>query len=600
MNQLSIRLFVFFFLILLAYPGLAQNIDSIKNAIKSQRNDSLRAYQYADLAQAYLYHESMDLDKVNEAAESGMALAVKFKDTLAMTFNMERIGHVLYYRGLYEQCLLLYFQLLRNAEALKRLDIQARGHRMMGWIDLEMNELEDGLAHFMKAKSMLKSVHADSEEIALAYRGVGQLNYELKRYQQAKVYFDSALNEKPGMAIRERAFVMCNVGSLLRSLNHDFAASANILKQAMQLLEDTKSNRDVYAKALAELSLTWQANGQLGDAERLAKKAYLVYSTVPFKRRYIGTYSIIADALTKSKDFENALRVEHEMRVLNDSIFTTRNQTIVADLKTKYEIEKKQSQITLLEQRVRTERLEMENRNWMTMVIALFFVLILIFAAVLFVIRSRFLLKVKEIQAIQKIQAEKERIGRDLHDSLGGQLSSISVGLDRLAKGNLGGLVHPLQEIADKAIAELRDSLWVLDKPSLTIADVEQRINGLFWQYRKMEVPMVLRLQVEESLLGHQLDSDRAGQLFRILQEATHNSVKHSNASQLEIVFKNQGINMLITISDNGIGFEPTAAQQNGHYGVKNMHTRAKQIGADLTILSTPSKGVCISVTLPV
>lgn len=123
--------------------------------------------------------------------------------------------------------------------------------------------------------------------------------------------------------------------------------------------------------------------------------------------------------------------------------------------------------------------------------------MILIFTAVLFVIRSRYQLKVKEIQAIQKIQAEKERIGRDLHDSLGGQLSSISVGLDRLAKGNLGGLVRPLQQIADKAIAELRDSLWVLDKPSLTIADVEQRINGLFWQYRKMEVPMVLRLQVD-------------------------------------------------------------------------------------------------------
>lgn len=78
MNQLSIRLFVFLFLILVARQGLAQNIDSIKNAIKSQRNDSLRAYQYADLAEAYLYHESMDLDKVNEAAESGMALAVKF------------------------------------------------------------------------------------------------------------------------------------------------------------------------------------------------------------------------------------------------------------------------------------------------------------------------------------------------------------------------------------------------------------------------------------------------------------------------------------------------------------------------------------------
>ncbi len=589
---------VFFSLVLLSLQGLAQDIDSIREAIKKQKNDSLRAYQYCDLAEAYLEHESMNLEKVNEAAENGRALAMKFKDTLAMTFNMERLGHVLYYKGQYEQCLSLYFQILRNAETLGRLDIQARGHRMMGWIDLEMNEVEAGLNHFMKAKSILKSVHADSEEIALAYRGVGQLNYELKRYKEAKLYFDSALNEKPGMAVRERAFVMCNLGSLLRTLDRDLEASAKILNQGMHLIEKIEAHRDVYAKTLAELSLTYQKMGQIVNAERLAKNAYAVYLTVPFKRRYIGTYTIISTALTEAKDFENAFRVEHEMRVLNDSIFTTRNQTIVADLKTKYESEKKQSQITLLEQKLRSEQLEIEIRTWIAIGIALFFISMLILVAALFSFRSRYLLKVAEIQALQKIQMEKERIGRDLHDSLGGQLSSISVGLDRLAKSTMG--VQPLQEIADKAIAELRDSLWVLDKPSLMIADVEQRINGLFWQYRKMEISMALSLQVDESLLKHQLDSDRGGQLFRILQEAIHNSVKHSNASQLEIAFKNEGTGMRITTSDNGIGFEPTTAQSDGHYGMKNMHTRALQIGAELNIRSTPGSGVSVSVRLPI
>jgi signal transduction histidine kinase len=199
----------------------------------------------------------------------------------------------------------------------------------------------------------------------------------------------------------------------------------------------------------------------------------------------------------------------------------------------------------------------------------------------------------KELQ----MQAERDRIRRDLHDSLGGQLSSISVGLNQMMGTEKNGRLEALQSLADNAITELRDSLWVLDKREISLDELEQRINTLFWQYRKIDATADMELQMKGS--SHQpLPSVTAGHLFRIIQEAVQNAVKHSGAQKIEVGLQIEDGVLSLSVRDNGKGFIWPSSPQQDHFGLHNMQKRAEQIQASFMIHSAPDQGTAILVKL--
>jgi len=196
----------------------------------------------------------------------------------------------------------------------------------------------------------------------------------------------------------------------------------------------------------------------------------------------------------------------------------------------------------------------------------------------------------KELQ----LQAERDRIRRDLHDSLGGQLSSLSIGLSRLHdKLRLDSILN-LQSITDKATTELRDSLWLLDKNQVSIEELEQRINNLFWQYRTSEVATVLEIDVDD--MQQQLTSTVAGHLFRIIQESVQNAIKHSGANKIQVFISRQDKKLKIKIEDNGCGFEWPANLGQDHYGLRNMQKRADQINGIFSISSSVGQGTSVAI----
>ncbi|GAB3267870.1 hypothetical protein GCM10027347_37030 [Larkinella harenae] len=190
---------------------------------------------------------------------------------------------------------------------------------------------------------------------------------------------------------------------------------------------------------------------------------------------------------------------------------------------------------------------------------------------------------------------EKERIARDLHDNVGAQLSFIVTSLQQIGRQtekqpipNTFQLTLQLRSIVDytrEAIKMLRDTIWAIHQESFTLEEFEERINHYVSRYfQQMEAPQVL-IQTEGHLT-QPLTSVQALNMFRIMQEALHNVVKHAQATKVTVLLraKDDG-SFRLSVSDNGNGFVWNDGESfDNHYGLQNMKKRAEELGGQFRI----------------
>ena len=192
---------------------------------------------------------------------------------------------------------------------------------------------------------------------------------------------------------------------------------------------------------------------------------------------------------------------------------------------------------------------------------------------------------------------ERERLLRDMHDGLGAQLMTALRGVER-------GALAPAQ-----VAQSLQDSLDEL-RLLMDSADMGHYLPGALaawrnrWDGRLAAAGVALDWRIDESLDQVQLSSEKALQVMRILQEAATNVVKHSQARHMTLaaqVREQDGRPALcIEIADDGIGLGH-AAPRTGARGLKNMHYRAREIGAVLSVVNraAPLKGCLVVLAVP-
>lgn len=211
----------------------------------------------------------------------------------------------------------------------------------------------------------------------------------------------------------------------------------------------------------------------------------------------------------------------------------------------------------------------------------------------------------REIAMLRKLENERLRISRDLHDNVGAQLSYLITNLDWLSGHSIHELSESdwqnrLQQLTDagrEAMLTLRETIWAISSTELTFENLADR----FKQYALRMKGFAQDMQIE---FNERLDINRtltpatALHLFRIAQEAFHNAVKHSGAQKLNISFTCIPGECSIVFMDNGHGFDLANSHKEGHYGLQNMYTRAKEAQLQLDIESS-SAGTRIRIAIP-
>jgi len=221
--------------------------------------------------------------------------------------------------------------------------------------------------------------------------------------------------------------------------------------------------------------------------------------------------------------------------------------------------------------------------------------------------------RIREMETQHKIQLERERIARDLHDNIGSKLAYIIYNLDQVteelakkrpilaAEGSKeNSQLQQLNEFARDTIAQLRHTIWAINKKNVRIEEFESRLQQFLWKHLGNQIAPEFTFDSQLAERSIELSPIQALNLFRMAQEAVSNILKHSEASYVwvELAIK-EGLQLHLKVTDNGKGFEEAKQKGKEHYGLKNMGIRAAEIGAQLNIDGRPGKGASIHVKLP-
>lgn len=200
-----------------------------------------------------------------------------------------------------------------------------------------------------------------------------------------------------------------------------------------------------------------------------------------------------------------------------------------------------------------------------------------------------------------EIDRERERIAADLHDgvmqtmySVGLQLSSLVRRAPDLPEESREGVEEAIAAL-DKAIRDIRG--YVMDlRPADFSGDLSESLQGLL---RLFETSSGLGVSFDDDPELPLLDETAALELFLLTREALSNVRRHAAASAVTASLGIEGDSLVLSLADDGMGFDPKRQRREEQFGLRNMETRAHLIGGDITIESRPGAGTQLTVRVP-
>lgn len=217
-----------------------------------------------------------------------------------------------------------------------------------------------------------------------------------------------------------------------------------------------------------------------------------------------------------------------------------------------------------------------------------------VIAVVKFYYQRKHQKKLRHLEIQQTLQHERERISRDLHDNIGAYTTVLIASAEQLTSKTLQtSIQQSAQKVSENArniMSSLKETIWVLNNDIITITDFADR----FKLYAKKMLQNFANVQI---MFQEQLDSDsiltpsEALNIFRVMQEALQNAIKHANPHHINILICSNAT-IRIAVKDDGKGFDIKKITSGN--GLSNMQHRAKESGYELTI-STNGKGTEVS-----
>ena len=197
----------------------------------------------------------------------------------------------------------------------------------------------------------------------------------------------------------------------------------------------------------------------------------------------------------------------------------------------------------------------------------------------------------------ERLIVERQRLARELHDSVSQQLFAASMMLSAMTEHTVNESsqkqLAQVEKVVQQAQLEMRALLLHLRPIALHNRTLAEGLEDLIVELQE-KVFFHITYQIEEIALS-KAEEDH---LFRIAQEALSNTLRHAKATEVELLFIKREALALLRIQDNGLGFSVDDEKMSS-YGLRNIAERAVEIGCTYKIVSIPNEGTIVEVKVP-
>ncbi|MFN8250946.1 MAG: histidine kinase [Ferruginibacter sp.] len=485
-------------------------------------------------------------------------------------------------------------EVIQEAEVQKDTLLQIQAKTGIGWVLMEMEQYKDALQWLFKAlrtssnKTHYRNYGALYSNIANAYNALGKEDSAM--YYINIAITDARENESLGflataLSMQAKIFVDHHKPKLAESPLNEVLQIRKQLNDPYYTVYDMSSLASYYAN-----------NNQPQKGIALCIEGIAIARQMRLQPQLMMIYRALAENYKVAGNTSAYSHTLEDIIALKDSFNNLNSARQIAELEARNASQKNEK--TILEQ-----KLNLTVKNYWLFGSAVFGVMAIVIFLLLFKnYRRKQQLKLqaaleeeKRMAAISIIEAEEQerrRIAADLHDNIGAYASAIRADVEMITLGNSDKkdrALQNLQQHSQEIMSSLRDTIWVLNKDHITVTGISDRIKNYTSKLQSSYSNILINLteQIEDD---KKLGSKQALNIFRIMQEAIHNALKHSNAKNIDISIHSRET-LQIEIRDNGTGITAGAGSGNGLF---NMKSRAAESGINLRVSTAENAGTGI------
>ncbi|MDC8005524.1 sensor histidine kinase [Aureisphaera galaxeae] len=587
-----------------------------------EENPELLANAYYSLGNYYYYNAKTDscLSSLNKA----LTYLEEYDDPLLNASVLSSQG------GAYSKLGAVILAISTNIEAKKILD------------GIDSLTLDEEQIHKLKGRTLvlnnsLANLYSQTEDYEAA------LSYYEQAYEAALI-----LGSKPNAAI-----ILSNKGDLLLKMDRleeglkvleeskakkmaaglpsRFIAGSDLnigiahfkmgnfelsLQSYNSALENNraKGNTTQLMQAITERGILYNALGRYAEAKADCEEGKGIAKEINNSEYIIKSCECLHKSYLELGDFERSLDNHIRYTKTKDSVFNEKNIRKITQVGMQYEFDKKEAEQQLL--------LAKKNRQKNQILAGL--ITLGIFALMLFIFFRKRLKyqrtiasqkdsiqqqKIVELQQHNKLtamssmiegqEAERLRIAKDLHDSLGGLLStvkahftSIQKEITQLAKLNI---TEKTNELIDEACIEVRRISHNMMPHALSISGLPGAVEDMVENLKDQGYEVTLEI----NNMPEEMDNTRKVMLYRLLQEIISNVRKHAEAKSILIQLLGYKNEIHLIVEDDGKGFDLDQATGNGGLGLKSINSRVEFLDGKIHWDTQPGQGTTLSINIP-
>jgi signal transduction histidine kinase len=335
-----------------------------------------------------------------------------------------------------------------------------------------------------------------------------------------------------------------------------------------------------FAEGLMKLGRPAQADGHM----RVALS--LVELTDPAGRR--NAYALasqVAEAVGRPTEALTHLRAAEEVR---NKLAAATLRSAIADANAQTAVAEREAQVARRDAEWATQR-----TKWLSWTAAGVIGLVLAGAVVFIRLRSRVIQ-----QQYAAVLAERNRMARELHDTLLQGFTGITMQLRAASRGDAMRLPAVLEGMADEAgrwLSQTRHAVWEMRAADGEALETSLQ-NALATARTQSDSQMQLRCSMQR-----QPGPTATVALLRVAQEALSNAARHAQARQIQVEVQTTDRLARLVVSDDGVGFKlaPELSALGGHWGLLGMRERIETLGGAFAVESVPGRGTRVSAEIP-